>query len=208
MKKAVCAVLLVAVFAAAALVPGAAADKKGVRLCFIVDSGSVAGCAGGASMFDDVLKAIIGSGKKVAFFFDCENARYDADFASALMKAFSAGMPVGIYDAKGGDAARLGEALTYEKYITRTTSRMILTSSAASGSFGDGFAVFTADIIISSPSLINAETLANFADTTMVARINPSLAMPIIALFSGIKTSGIYIITPTETGFSAFGTEG
>ena len=207
MKKAVCAVLLTAVFIAAAFVPGAAAEKKGVCLCFIVDNGSVAGCAAGASLFDSVLKAVVGSGEKVAFFFDCENPRYDADFASAMMKAFSAGMPVGIFDAKGGDPDRIAEVLTYEKYITRTTSRMILASSTSRDKFDDGFAVYMADIIISTPSLISAETLANFRNATMVARIDGTLTAPIIALFSSIKTSGIYIITPTETGFSAYGTE-
>ena len=85
---------------------------------------------------------------------------------------------------------------------------MVLTSSAAVGTFGGEFAVYTADIIVSSPSLMNAPSLSNFENTTMVARIDESLAMPTIALFGGIKTSGIYIITPTETGFSAFGTEG
>ena len=74
--------------------------------------------------------------------------------------------------------------------------------------FTSDHAVYTTDIILTNPDLIKAGTLQNFRDATMVIRITPDLIGPVIALYEGIKTSEIYIITPTDAGFSAFGTEG
>ena len=208
MKKIICAVLLAALLVLTLMIHGAAADKSGVQLCFIVDADSVAGCADGSSIFDEVLKAVVSSGEKTAFFFDDANVKYDRDFASALMKAFSSGMPVGVFDTKIDDGVdRLGQALLYQKYITRTSSRLILTMSAISGRFSRDHAVYTADIIVSNPDLINARTLANFKNTTMVIRISPELIRPVVSLFENIKQSGIYIITPTDAGYVSYGTE-
>lgn len=209
MKKALCAILLAALFISVALFPGAAADKKGVRLCFIVDSGSVAGCTDGASLFDAVLNAVLGAGEKAAFFFDDENINYDADFATALMKAFSSGMSVGVFDTRKADVVdRLGEALMYQKYITRTRTRLILTTSAAQRGFTSEYAVYTADIILTNPDLVNVRSLSNFEDTTMVIRISTEFITPVVSFYKDIKTSGIYMITPTEAGLSGSGTEG
>jgi len=208
MKKTISALALAAVLVFAAIIPGAAADKKSVRLCFIVDAGSIAGCADGTSMFDAVLGAVAKSGERAAFFFDDADMSYGGDYASAMMKAFSSGMPVGVYDTRSGDGAdRLGEALLYQKYITRTVSRMVLTTSAQSRGFSSEYSVVTIDILVSNPDLIEARALANFRDTTMVVKIAPEFVPPVIKLFDSIKTSGIYIVTPTETGFSSFGTE-
>lgn len=209
MKKVICSVALAAVLIFAAIIPGAAADKKSVRLCFIVDSGSIVGCADGTSLLDAVLGAVSKSGERVAFFFDDADMSYGGDYASAMMKVFSSGMPVGVYDTRIGDGAdRLGEALLYQKYITRSSSRTVLTTSAQSRGFSGEYAVFTVDILISNPELIDARSLSNFRDTTMVVRIAPEFVPHVVSLFNSIKTSGIYIITPTETGFSSFGTEG
>ena len=117
MKKAICAAALAAVLIFAAMIHGAAADKKGVRICFIVDAGSIVGCADGTSPFDKVLGAVIASGEKTAFFFDDENMNYDADYATAMMKVFASGMPIGIFDMlRSDDGNKLDVAMINQKY--------------------------------------------------------------------------------------------
>lgn len=205
MKKTICATALAAILVFAAMIHGAAADKKGVRLCFIVDAGSIAGCAEGTSLFDEVLGAVIASGQKTAFFFDDENINYDADYATAMMKAFAAGMPVGVYDLKHG--SELDEAMINQKYITRSTSRLVLTNSATMRAFSKGYSVYATEIAVSIPDHISAGTMSNFENALFTVRISEELTPAVVLLFKEIKQSGIYIITPTETGFSPLGME-
>lgn len=205
MKKTICATALAAILFFAAMIHGAAADKKGVRLCFVVDAGSIAGCADGSSLFDEVLTAVIASGERTAFFFDDENISYDADYATAMMKAFAAGMPVGVYDLKHG--SELDEAMINQKYITRSTSRLVLTNSATMRAFSKGYSVYATEIAVSIPDHISAGTMSNFENALFTVRISEELTPAVVSLFKEIKQSGIYIITPTETGLSPLGME-
>ena len=205
MKKTICAAALAVILVFCAMIHGAAADKKGVRLCFIVDAGSIAGCAEGTSLFDEVLGAVIESGQKTAFFFDDENINYDADYATAMMKAFASGMPVGVFDEK--QEGKFDEALIYQKYITRSSSRMVLTNSATIRAFSRGYSVYATEIAVSLPDHISAGTMSSFENALFTVRISEELTPAVVQLFNEIKQSGIYIITPTETGFSPLGME-
>lgn len=205
MKKTICAAALAVILVFCAMIHGAAADKKGVRLCFIVDAGSIAGCAEGTSLFDEVLGAVIESGQKTAFFFDDENINYDADYATAMMKAFASGMPIGVFDERHGSG--LDEALIYQKYITRSSSRMVLTNSASIRAFSKGYSVYATEIAVSLPDHISAGTMSNFENALFTVRISEELTPAVVSLFKEIKQSDIYIITPTETGLSPLGME-
>ena len=209
MKKFFSAMLAVAFFIAAMMLPSSASDEKtAIRLCFIVDNTSINGCADGNSNFDKVLDAAVAASQKVAFFFDDTALTYNDDYAFALMKASTTQMPVGIYENAADDFENaVKEALIYQKYVMKSASRLLLSSSAPSSRYGGEFAVFTVDATVASGNIINAQSLINLGGATIAIKINGETADASAALFASLADSNVYISTPTETGFYANVTE-
>ena len=205
MKRIIAVLCLSAMLLCVLAIPGSATDSEPVGIYFmlIADSDSIAGCAESTSVFDAVIDAVIASSHRIAVFFDV-NIVPDRDFASALMKAYSANMPVGIYDYSSDTAAETVEnILIYQKYVTKTVSRLVLTNPA-SELYGNGFSVYyISGFINPNVTLLDAKNMSNFANSTFPVRIKDSLKDALIKLFGELYDSDLVFFTPTETGYAA-----
>lgn len=201
MKKTIACFLLVSVLLAVSLIPSAAdGEKRGVNMAFIVNSESVSGCADNASLFDRLIDAAILSGVKITVLFDAD-IKYNADCASAMMKAFAADMPIGIYDGgRNGPDERILSALTYQKYVVKSASRLVGTSSNNSKLYGEEFCLYRIDIIVPNAALLERLRTTDAGSVNFAMRIDGEMITVAENFIGGSAEYGLYIITPTEYG--------
>ncbi|MBR0234958.1 MAG: hypothetical protein IJQ37_00680 [Clostridia bacterium] len=203
MKKITAFVLVAVIIAAAALIPGTAANEKKteVRMALIFDGDSVKGSAENVSLFDRVLDAVVASGQSCAFFFDLRVGQ-SGDCASALMKTFCSNLPWGVYDStNGGDMTSVGDMLSFQKYVVKTTSRLVLTGAGALRRYDGSFAAFSSGLVVPPSFALTGENLANYAEATVSVTVSAQNANAIVAFFESLADENIKIITPTETGY-------
>lgn len=203
MKKALIVSALVIAVALVLLIPGSAAGESGkeVRIVVIINEDALRASAENASLFDRVLDAVAGSGRQFAFFFDSK-APHNGDTASALMKAYCANMPMGIYDESGGqDTESVYGMLTFEKYVTKTVSRLLLTGGGAVGRYGGGFSAYSSGLIVPPSFSLSEENLNNYDNVTVSLRISDANIEAVEKFFSSMNEYDISFVTATETGF-------
>lgn len=200
MKKATVSFILAFVLVFAVFIPGAAQEKKGVNIVFILDNASVRGCAESGSLFDRVADVAVSSGKRITVLFDAD-MNYNGDYASALMKACSAGMFIGVYDGgRTGPDERIRRALMYQKYVIKSSSRLVGAGSEGAELYGDEYCVYKIDIMVLNSSIIERLATVDAESLDFAMKIDADM---ISVATDFIKNSGendLYMISPTEYG--------
>lgn len=205
MKKILCAAFAVLLTAGAIFAfrgdAFAASEDKGIYLSFIVDDEALAGCTENASLFDTVLDVVRSSGFKITFFTDVQS--YDENYAAALMKLIAANIPFGAV-ADSRESAL--EAIKYEKYASKTVSRLLLANPDAKKAGDDFFTVYY-DILLKTALEIGYGNVSNYGGANIAVEINAETARAVLPLLDDIKSDGMYIITPTQYGLVLYGKE-
>lgn len=175
--------------------------KSGVCLSFVLDYQSIEGASLGSSFFDKILNAAMESDVKVAFFFNCNSMIYEKDYAVALMKAHAANMPIGVYALSKKDVER---ELIYQKYITKSVSRLVMTENRAL-ELGGEFCLCYPDKVIIDASEMTSEKLAEYGGRSVAVLVGGDTSDAAARIINSIDDNeDIYIMTQTETGIITY----
>lgn len=171
-----------------------ATESVPLSICFIVDDVSILNCSTGESPFDKVLSTLSKNNCFVSTFFN-SNVTYNQDYASALMKSASYGLRFGIYT---DSIETIQEALMYQKYVVKTTSRLII--GLEDMSLNDYYYIWDVDTYISgSEEIQNINKLQNEKKKIAIT-ITSENVDDICGLLNNLNDRGLYILTPSECG--------
>ena len=203
MKRAIIASALAIMIMFAAFVPGFAegGQKKEIRVVLIISDEAIKNSSENASLLDRALDAVTSSGHAFAFFFNSRIEK-NGDAASALMKAYCANVPIGIYDESGGqDAQSVYDMLIFEKYVTKTVSRLLLTGAGSVGIYEGEFAVFSSGLVVPPSFSLAEQNLNNYENVTISIRISEANIVALESFLSMLDEYDMSFVTATETGF-------
>ena len=205
MKKIFVALTVFILAALVLIIPGVAADtetENGARICFVADTYAVRGCASNSSYLDNIINAASGKGYKIAVFFKTDGMKYDADLMYALLKLNSAGFLYGITASGSEDVdAAVQTAWIYQKYITKSVSRLVL-ESRDEEIFGDEFAVCKYDVYTSDPVYIDSQQIFCQGDGVVAVEVTWQTTPAITRIFKRASSGECDLITPTAVGFA------